>query len=216
MIWYTVQHTGMSDRSLVHQAVEDKTQFAVGMYHLLPSSLSFVFWVQDILVNAFEEKQDTWKWQWKEETDKQWTDNRQSQPCAPLIQRITAGGGLLWPHTTPQGRTAPSTSWLKCKMVITGLKLANKYSVMCSAKDKPGNDLNIQIARWCFVLTWIRCYSQNCNMGLCFSPCLSVFHTKSQFSGQNITGRGTLHNCKYHFSFCINIFLMLIYFIQKW
>jgi len=42
--------------------------------------------VQDILGNAFKEKQDTWKWQWKEETEtnKQWIDNRQFWPCAPL------------------------------------------------------------------------------------------------------------------------------------
>jgi len=38
-----VQYTGRSRRSLLHQAVEDKTQFAVGMYHLLHRPFSVAF-----------------------------------------------------------------------------------------------------------------------------------------------------------------------------
>jgi len=34
--------------------------------------------VQDILVNAFEEKQHTFKWQWKEDRDRQTVDWQQT------------------------------------------------------------------------------------------------------------------------------------------
>jgi len=44
------------------------------------------------------------------EADKQWNYNIQSWPCAPLIHRITGGGRVLQPHTTPRRRKAPSTS----------------------------------------------------------------------------------------------------------
>jgi len=62
-------------------------QFAVGMYCLLCRSVLVVVWVHSTLGSAFEEKQDTWKWQWKEEreTDEQWTDNKQLQTYTPLI-----------------------------------------------------------------------------------------------------------------------------------
>jgi len=46
----------------------------VGVHSLLHRSLSVVFLVQDVLVNPFEEKQGTWKWQ-KEEREKE-TDSK--------------------------------------------------------------------------------------------------------------------------------------------
>jgi len=49
----------------------------------------------------------------EKETDKQQNDNRQFQPGAPLIHRITGNGRVLQPKTIPWGRQTPSTSWLK-------------------------------------------------------------------------------------------------------
>jgi len=49
----------------------------------------------------------------KEETDKQKTDNRQSQLCAPLTYRITGGARVLQPQTTQHGRPTLSTRCLK-------------------------------------------------------------------------------------------------------
>jgi hypothetical protein len=43
----------------------------------------------------------------KEETEKQWTDSIQSQPCRPLIDSFTGGGKLLQPQTTSQRRLNP-------------------------------------------------------------------------------------------------------------
>jgi hypothetical protein len=67
----------------------------------------------------------------KRETDKEWTDNTQSSPCAHLIHRITGVEGcfdLKLPHGEDQ--PLPPTG-SKCKIVITGLKKANKYDVVC-------------------------------------------------------------------------------------
>jgi len=81
--------------SLLHQTIKEETQFVADMYHLLHIYLPIVFWVQDILENSFE---NTWKWQWKEktETDKQWTDNRQSQ------QVVEGGFNHKPPHREDQ------------------------------------------------------------------------------------------------------------------
>jgi hypothetical protein len=65
----------------------------------------------------------------KQNKNKQWTYNRQSQPWAPLIHGIT-GGRVLQLHTTPWGRPTVPPAGSKCKIVITGLKIANKYSVV--------------------------------------------------------------------------------------
>jgi len=97
--------------------------------------------VQDILGNAFEEKQGTWKWQWKRRVgDKQWTDSAESRPYVPLIHRFTGDGMVFWPHTTPQERQPLLPAVWKCKIVITGFKKANEYSVVCvqKKKNKPG------------------------------------------------------------------------------
>jgi len=55
--------------------------------------------VQDILGNAFKEKQG--------DRDKYWIDKRKSQPCALLMHRTTGNGRVLLPQTTPWGRTTP-------------------------------------------------------------------------------------------------------------
>jgi hypothetical protein len=49
----------------------------------------------------------------KTETAKQWTDNRQSKPCASLIHRFIGCGRVLQPQTIQQERPTPSTSQLK-------------------------------------------------------------------------------------------------------
>jgi hypothetical protein len=86
---------GRSGRALLHHSVEDEMQFAVdmtliGMHFLLQRSLAAVFQVQDILemplnrsrvLESDSEKEET-------ESDKQWTDSTQSEPCAPLIIHI--------------------------------------------------------------------------------------------------------------------------------
>jgi hypothetical protein len=60
-----VQYRGRNGRTLLHQTVENETQFAadiktlVGMYCLLHRFLTVVFQVQNILENAFKEKQGT-------------------------------------------------------------------------------------------------------------------------------------------------------------
>jgi hypothetical protein len=75
-----------------------------------------------------------------------------------------------------------------------------------SAKDKPRKNLNIQSLQWYFMLTLIIFKCQNCNVGLCFDPCLRIFHTKLQFSDQHLTGKSTLHNCNI---FHLKLFLCL-------
>jgi len=81
---------------------------------------------------------------------------------------------------------------------------------VCSTKD-----LNVQSAKWSFVSTWIRFKCLECNVGLCFDPCLWVFHTKSQFSCEHLIGKSISQKCKYHFSLCTNIFWLSMYFIQR-
>jgi len=82
--------------------------------------------------------------------------------------------------------------------VITGLKKATN-GAMCSAKNKPGKDLNVQSTMWGCVLMQIRFNWPNCNVGLCFDPA-RVFHTKSQFWNHYTT-------VKYHFSLRNRYFL---------
>jgi hypothetical protein len=86
---------------------------------------------------------DSEKKRQKIETDKQSTDNRQFRPCAPLIHRTTGGGRVLQPHTIPKGRSTLSPAGSKCRIVITGLKMGNKYSDLCSANDRPGKTVPV-------------------------------------------------------------------------
>jgi len=160
-------------------AVESKICFVVCIPRLFPptqthytnlskQSLSVVFQVQDILGNVFKEKQGTWKWQQKEETDTETnnglTDNRQSQPCAPLIHRITGGGRMLQCQTIPHRGLTPCTSWLKVQnndhWPQTGKEI---QSGVCSRKEKLRKYLNVKIAMWGYVLTPSSgCFTQNC------------------------------------------------------
>jgi len=53
----------------------------------------------------------------------------------------------------PHGEDKPfPPTGSKYKIVITGLKKANEYGVICSAKNKPVQDLNVQSAMWGCVL----------------------------------------------------------------
>jgi DNA-directed RNA polymerase subunit RPC12/RpoP len=62
------------------------------------------------------------------------------------------------------GTTNPSTSWLKVQnndhLPQNGKQI---QCDVCSTKDKPGKDLNVQSAKWCFVLTLTGFKCQNCN-----------------------------------------------------
>jgi hypothetical protein len=59
------------------------------------------------------------------ETDKQWTDNRQSYPCALLMHRIT-GGEECFDLKPLHGEDQPlPRTGSQFKVVITGLKLVN-------------------------------------------------------------------------------------------
>jgi hypothetical protein len=44
-----------------------------------------------------------------------------------------------------------------------------------STKDEPGKDLNVRSAKWCFLLSQVRCKCQNCSVGLCFDPASGCF-----------------------------------------
>jgi hypothetical protein len=79
----------------------------------------------------------------KEETDRQWTDNTQSQHCAPLTHRFTSGS-VVQPQTTLQGRPIPSTSQQK---------LQNTDHLPQKGKQ-----------------TKVRFKCPKCNMGLCVDP----------------------------------------------
>jgi len=65
---------------------------------------------------------------------------------------FTEAGKVLQPQTTPWGRPTPSTGQLKCKIVISGLKKANKYSVMSPPPHTHRR---------------IRFICPKCNVGLC-------------------------------------------------
>jgi len=43
---------------------------------------------------------------------------------------------VLRPQTTPWGRPTLPPAGSKCKIVITGLKMANKYGVVCVPQKK--------------------------------------------------------------------------------
>jgi hypothetical protein len=115
----------------------------------------------------------------KEETHTQWTD---STPCAPLIHGVAGGGEVLLPQTTPLGGPSSSISWLKVQNSDHWPE-KGKYILcgVCSARNKLEKYLYVQNVMWHCVLTWIRFKCQNCNVNLCFDPCLRVFHTKLQF-----------------------------------
>jgi len=164
---------------------------------LLHRSLAIVFWVQDILGNSFKEKQGAWKREWKRRgRDKQWTDNTQSQSCAPQVHRFTRGGRVLRLQTAPQGSQPLPPASLKYKIVITNLKKANKYSVVCVLQKTKQEKIWMSKVQ-CGVVCW-NC--QNCNVRLCFYPCFRVCHTKLKSWNQHLTGKSRLHNCKYYFS----------------
>jgi len=69
----------------------------------------------------------------RRDRDRQWTDSRESQPCGLLIHRSTGGGRvlLLQLQTAPQGRLTLPPAGIKCRVLITGFKIVNKYSVVC-------------------------------------------------------------------------------------
>jgi len=70
------------------------------------------------------------------QTNKQRTDNRQSRSYAPLIHRITGGGRVLQPKAT-HGEDQPfQPAGSKCKKVITGLRMANKYGMVCEKQTR--------------------------------------------------------------------------------
>jgi len=112
------------------------------------------------------------------------TDNGRSQHCALLMHRITTGGRVLRPQTTPEKDQNPFH------------QLAQYSALWVPQKT------NVKTAKQCFLLTWIGFKGWDCNVGLCSDPCLRVFHTKLQFSDQHLTGKIRLHDCKYHFSLC--------------
>jgi len=61
---------------------------------------------------------------------------------------ITGGGRVLQLRTIPQVRPTPSTSWLRMQnsdhWPQTGKQIKGD---VCSTKDKPGKDLNVQSAK---------------------------------------------------------------------
>jgi hypothetical protein len=93
-----------------------------------------------MLGNAFKEKQGTWKWQWKGGGGGRTVDCMQSWPCAPLIHRIIRCGRVLQPVQN------------------------NDHCSMCSARNKPGKDLNVENATWGCIMTPVSgCFTPNHN-----------------------------------------------------
>jgi hypothetical protein len=95
----------------------------------------------------------------------------------------------------PHGEDKPfPPTGSKYKIVITGLKKANEYGVICSAKNKPVQDLNVQSAMWDSVSTWIRFKKLQYR---CFMPNHNSETNTSQEKGDYTS---------YHFSLCTYIF----------
>jgi hypothetical protein len=86
-------------------------------------------------------------------------------------------------------KTNPSTSWLKVQNSDHWPQNGKQiWCGVCSTKEKPIEDLNVQSAKWCFMLTQIRFKCQNCNVRLCFDPCLRVF--SHQINSETNTSEG--------------------------
>jgi hypothetical protein len=125
--------------------------------------------------------------------------------------KLKGSGRVLQPKTTPQRRPTPSTSWLKVQNSDHRPQTGKGIQCVCCSKDKPGKDLKLQSAKWCFLLTWIRFKCSNYSVGLGLAHCLRVFHTKLQYSEQLLTGKSRLH--KYQFSLYMDIVRISVYFI---
>jgi len=121
-------------RSIGWDAVCYRHETVADVHSLLHRSLAVVFWVKHFR-NALEDEQDTW-WQRDRHMYTQWTDNTWSWSCALLIHKFTGG----WNGVTSQwGRYLPPAG-SKCEIVITGIKKAHEYIVVCvphiTNKDK--------------------------------------------------------------------------------
>jgi hypothetical protein len=166
---------------------------------------------KDILGNAFVEKQGTWKWQWKEDTETNsglTIDNLNLFTSNSYYYRGWKGA-LTSSHST--GKTNPSTSWLKVPNSDHWPQNGKQIVWCVFHKRQTRRRINVQSAKWCFVLTWIQFKCWNCNIGSCFDPCLRMFHTKSQFSYQHFTGKSWLHKCKYHYAWIFFEYRCILY-----
>jgi hypothetical protein len=131
---------------------------------------------------------------------------------AHILHRITGGGRVLRPQTTPWRISTLPPAGSKCRIVTTGFRRRTN-AVWCVFRKRQTRkrEKNVQSAKWCFVLTRITFKCQNCKMGLCFDPYLRVFHAKSQFWDQHLTGKSKLLNRKYHFSTCKDFLWIPVY-----
>jgi len=64
---------------------------------------------------------------------------------------------VLQHQATSQRRPTPSTSWLKVKDSDQWTQKGKQIQYYVhSTKNKPGENLNVQSAKWCYALTRVR------------------------------------------------------------
>jgi hypothetical protein len=111
------------------------------------------------------------------------------------MHRITEGGRVCYDLKPSHGvdKQTPSTGWLRVQhsghKPQTGKEM---QCVVCSTGDKPGNVLNVQSAKWYFVLSWIRLSVETAMKGCVFLPALGYF--TPNHSSQTKTSQGKADN----------------------